>query len=430
MNSRLKKYKEKTRGMITDVAWNFAAKIIAMICGFAVDILIARILGVDNYAEWGFFYTIATIMFYLTWFGISASAKVYVSKQTSILDRNTCISAGLVLRMIVSLIFMVLIFCSSNLFASMLGYPNKYPNLLKLFKCASFLIFFNSYAEFFKEVNRGMQKYKNVFFITFFEFGCNFLFGSIGAYIFGNVMGIAYGYIVSGGIVYFLGFYLLGKSEFCNEFRNNKFPAFLKKISSYAIPLAIISIGGMILMEMDTFMLGVISTKQDVANYSIAKQLCSKAVHVNNALATGTLTSFSLIDSKNLKEQKDRLKKVNGLNIFISCFVSLFFIVAGAFTIQVLYGSEYEYAGNIIRWLVPYYFLYSISSFLSLFLDFQGKAGLRSICYCSVLAINMLLNWFLIPKFGAIGASVASGISLMPYTLTVIILTVRCFNSD
>lgn len=51
-------------------------------------------------------------------------------------------------------------------------------------------------------------------------------------------------------------------------------------------------LGGLVLVEMDTFMLGLFCPKQQVSVYSIAKQLISKATNVNMAVWTGTITSW------------------------------------------------------------------------------------------------------------------------------------------
>lgn len=411
--------------LVKNVSWTFMAKIAAMLFAFTLDILLARILGVDDYAEWTFFYTMVTMMFYLTWFGINSSVKVLVSKQTTDLDTSVCIRAGLILRTLVSLIFSIVILTCSKQIAFIFGYPEKYPNLLFLCRCAGAMVFLNSFAEFFKELSIGLQKYKNLFWVTLNEFGWNFLLGALGACLFKNVIGVACGYLISGIVILIVGFSGIEKTQYDRKTTGIKCRKLLREIFRYALPLAVTGIGGMILTEMDTFMLGIISTKQQVSIYFIAKQLCSKAAHINYALATGTLTSLSVINAANRAAKKAELKRISKVNLLITGLVSAAFIIAGPFAINLLYGNAYEGAGTIVAWLVPYYILYSISTFFSMFLDFQGRAGVRSICYCLVLVINFILNWLLIPKYGAVGASIATGMSLLPYTLIVVIITVQ-----
>ena len=87
--------------------------------------------------------------------------------------------------------------------------------------------------------------------------------------------------------------------------------------------------------------------------------------------------------------------------------------------VSVFYGIEYKMAGVVMRFLIPYYALYSISNFYGSFLDFRQQAKFRSICFISVIVINLTLNYLLIPIYGAEGAAIATDISLIPYTLAV-----------
>lgn len=410
---------------LKNVSWTFMAKIVAMLFAVMLDILLARLLGIEAYAEWTFFYTTVSIMFYLAWFGINQSVKVFVSKQTTIQDRNVCICSGLILRTIVSLIFATIIIVYSEKIAVIFGYPEKYSHLLFLYKFAGALVICSCFTEFFKELCIGLQKYKSLFGITLTEFGTNFIFGLAGAYLLKNVIGVALGYLISGIILLIVGFSQLNSVQYRSKDMKSNFHKMMGKIFKYALPLAVTGISGMILTEMDIFMLGIISTKQQVSIYSIAKQLCSKAAHLNYALATGTLTSFAVINTANRENKKTELKRLSNLNLLITGIVVIAFVVTGPFLIRILYGDDYRFAGNVVIWLMPYYILYSISTFFSIFLDFQGKASVRSICYSSVLVINFILNWILIPKYGAVGACIATGVSLVPYVLTVVFITVR-----
>lgn len=422
--------KLKGSSLIKNISWTFSAKLIAMLFFMAGDIFIARLLGVDDYAEWTFFYAIATMLFYLTWFGINASAKVFVSKQDRREGRQAYIKAGLVLRMAISSAFCILVFAMAGTIAARLGYPGKYPNLKSLLQCGSIIVFMNSFAEFYKEIGIGLQRYRTVFLVTLTEFGLNFALGFTGAYMTKTAAGVAFGYALSGTVVLVFGMFLL-KNELCRGEMRLQFSECLghvREIFRYALPLAVINIAGMILVEMDTFMLGALSMKSEVATYSIAKQLCAKASHINYALATGSLTSFSIINEGNFTEKKKKFWKICGINASITLVVGLALFIVGPLVIKILYGAEYRYSGNILRWLVPYYVLYGISNYYSLFLDFQKKARARSICYCSAMAINLLLNWVLIPRYGAVGASVATSLSLVPYTFFVIIVTIRFFR--
>ena len=107
--------------------------------------------------------------------------------------------------------------------------------------------------------------------------------------------------------------------------------------------------------------------------------------------------------------------------MIIAVLIALALYLFGNLLINILYGSSYPSAGGIIKILTVYYILYSVSTFYSVFLDFRNKAGIRSVFYVSVIVLNLLFNYLWIPKYGAAGAAAATNISLLPYTIMVIV---------
>ena len=67
--------------LFSNILWSFAAKIFAMLFYFIADVFYARFLGVDKYAEWVFFFSIANMAFCIGWFGINISSKVHITKS-------------------------------------------------------------------------------------------------------------------------------------------------------------------------------------------------------------------------------------------------------------------------------------------------------------------------------------------------------------
>lgn len=417
--------------ILTNTLYTLGGKITAMLLYMALDIVCARILNLDDYAEWVFFYVILTMMCYIGWCGINTSAKVFVSKESDGNGVTKTIQASFLLRLIVSIGISMIIMSIAFPLSKRLGYPSKYPDLYCLCIFAGALVFLNSYSEFFKELFMGLGDFKRLYFFTVLEFFGYFAFSVVFLIFLKDVKAIALGYACSGIVVLAVGIVSLKRITGAGILlrKINGYQAVIRKILRYALPIAVSSIGGMILVEMDTFMLGILSTKPQVANYGIAKNLCTKAVHVNYALTVGSMTSFSVLTVENIKEKYSKFKRIGKMNSLISVVIAGAFLLLGNIVIIFLYGGEYGEAGKILKYLVPYYMMYAISNFFATFLDFQGKAKTRSICYCSVVVLNLILNLLLIPKFGAVGAAMATSLSLMPYTALVIVITGRVIRS-
>lgn len=417
--------------ILKSTLYTLSGKIAAMMFYMAFDIACARILSPEDYAEWVFFFAVLTMMFYIGWCGINTSAKVFISKESTQEGISKKIKASFLLRLLASILIGMLLTILAHPLARWLGYPDKYPDLYCLCIFAGLLVFFNSYSEFFKEVFMGLGEFKRLCLITILEFAGYFFFSFIFLIILKKVEAAAFGYLCSGIGVFLFGSICLKQISATGLLprKTDDFCFDMNKIFRYAIPIAISSIGGMVLVEMDTFMLGILSTKSQVANYGIAKNLCAKATHINYALTVGSMTSFSVLTIGNIKEKRSRFMKTSNMNILISVVIAGMFLLLGTFMIKVLYGFEYQEAGKILKYLVPYYVMYGISSFFATFLDFQGKAKTRSICYCTVVGLNLGLNLLLIPQLGAVGAAIATSLSLVPYTILVVVITGKVIKS-
>lgn len=401
--------------LLTNIVWSFAAKIFAMVFYFWGDVFYARYLGIDNYAEWVFFFSIANMAFCIGWFGINISSKVHIAKSD---EREKCFGAAIVIRGCISSVVLIVILLLAPMIAGKIGYPHPYKNLKLLMSFMGGMVFFNSFTEFFKSFYIGIQEYKKLCAVTFMEYFSYCFFSILFLLLYQNPISIALGYCVA-GVILLMGNMLLifrkyNKNLIKEGIRNSSLQV---KILKYAFPLVLTSLGGLVLMEMDTFMLGLFCSKEEVSVYSIAKQLVSKATNVNMAIWTGTVASLAMITKENFSEKKSKFQKVNGLNNLVAVLICTFFLVFGNTAIHIVYGAEYADAGKILRLLIPYYFLYCSSSLYANFLDFMGHARIRALWFISVIVINFSLNYLLIPLCGATGAAIATITSIIPYTI-------------
>ncbi|MCI8972005.1 MAG: flippase [Lachnospiraceae bacterium] len=401
--------------LISNIMWSFLAKVLAMLFYFIADIFYARFLGIDAYAEWVFFFSVANIFFRIGWFGINISSKVHITKSS---ERERCFGAALCVRLGISSVLFLFIMVFSPLIAERIGYPEPYLNLRTLMYIMGGMVFLNSFTEFFKHFYIGIEEHKNLCMVTFVEY-FSYCFFTIGLlFINNNSISIAAGYCIAGGVVLVYNIRkVLQKYDWKRVCQGIKDIRLVQAILKYAIPLVLTSLGSLVLLEMDTFMLGLFGTKEQVSVYSIAKQLVSKATNVNMAIWTGTVASLAMITKDNFEEKRTKFSKVNRLNNAVSIFVCICFFLFGRISIQFVYGSEYMEAGNVLLLLIPYYFLYCMSSLYANFLDFMGHAKTRALWFSTVIGINLTFNYLLIPKYGAIGAAVATTVSLIPYAV-------------
>jgi O-antigen/teichoic acid export membrane protein len=85
--------------------------------------------------------------------------------------------------------------------------------------------------------------------------------------------------------------------------------------------------------------------------------------------------------------------------------------IAAPFLIGLVYGSSFEDAATLLRWLLPGIVALSAARPLSTLLLRDGRPGLLSVLGFASLAVNVGLNVVLIGSIGAVGASIASSVA-------------------
>ena len=170
--------------------------------------------------------------------------------------------------------------------------------------------------------------------------------------------------------------------------------------------------------KIDQIMLGsLLENKSQLGFYSVAVKLAEIFDFLPIIVASSILPKLS-----QLKEQgKDYMRK---MQIYFDVMLFLWLIVAlpvsllSSFIVTRLYGEFYAPAGNILSVYVWGQFSSNLGIARTTFLTIENK--LHYSLYLSLLGVllNIVLNCFLIPKFQAMGATIAT---IITYFVVVII---------
>ena len=419
-------------GISSNTVYGFAAKGVAMVFFFAMDITLARLLPVSGYGEWSYFFSIISICFWFCWMGINSSTCVHVAieaeKKENLL---TCIKSSISLRIIVSTAFAVVFYFASPLLLSFLDHTDNYPNLNLLLRFGAVLLLLNSISELLKNLWIGLQKQKYLFWQTQVEYGFLFIVVVGLVLIYRSSVFVIVSYIVSLSsslVVAFLILYYFIKKNNISSSRNNS-QGYWKRILKFAMPLWLAGLAHVILMEIGTVMIGYLSSSEEVAIFNVAKKLSDKALHLNLAYMHSIMPAFAVLSYENIKEKSGYFKKALKMNALLVLIASIILSVGGTLLIPLLYGYQYSDSVLILYLLIPQYICQAFISFLMLFTGYQKKMMVRNIAYLLAIAVCFVLNYLLIPSYGAMGAAVAMSISAIPLLATLIIVSYRLIIS-
>ena len=129
----------------------------------------------------------------------------------------------------------------------------------------------------------------------------------------------------------------------------------------------------------------------------------------------------SIFQNKNENQQKfeESLSNLYSIIIYFSLIQSLAIAVFAPLVVRILYGAQYEASVNVLRLVVWYTTFSHMGIVRNIWILTEGKQKKLWIINLSGAMLNVVINYLLIPHFGAMGAAFAS---LMTQIFTNVIL--------
>lgn len=400
----------KKNKLLKETSWSFTAKGTAFLLYFLLNVYLARTLGVEGFGTWSFFLSILTIIILISYFGINASTKKFVAQYNKTNELNNVLKSSLKLRLIFSLIFTIILILVHKPLAILTGRPEFAP----LFLLSAPLIILAGLVEFLKNIFMGLHRIIYNFIVNLLEHGLKLVLVITFLKVSLDLSNIVNSFTIACLVTSVIGFYIL-HAKFYRENKTHVENDFVETIFRYSIPLFFITIGFLIATEIDTVMLGLLSTNTEVGTYAIAKQIIVKLPHISLAMVMGTMPVFAKLNGHNKKKLKKLFYKLLRTNALIFAPISLGIVFLSRYFVPLIFGVEYNSSVLPLQILTIYLVSFSFSIFLSTFLDYQGLAKKRAFNLSVSMVLNIILNLILIPEYGAVGAAMATSVSYLPY---------------
>lgn len=190
------------------------------------------------------------------------------------------------------------------------------------------------------------------------------------------------------------------------------------KIFKDSIPLAPISYSAFLMLWIDTLMVGWFLQNEDVALYSAAARLSFISLFFLGALDATIYPRLLSV----FHHQKEKLPsffwQATGLVIVILLAVTLFMLLFSDWLLLV-YNSQYIDARSTLILLLFAQFFRATSLTFSFMFIIQEKVRYLNITLALSLAIDLLSNSLLIPRYGIEGAAIATLITNLFFSVTI-----------
>lgn len=186
----------------------------------------------------------------------------------------------------------------------------------------------------------------------------------------------------------------------------------IENLTREAFPLMISGAVILLYMKIDQVMLGYLSSESEVAYYVAATRLSEAWYFVGLTVISVYFPKILLAKRNHSFEIYQSQIGILGRFLFWSAVVFALFVLAVSDSlIYFLYGEKYEQSVKVLCvsiFSVPFVYLGALSSRYSI--DVGDKIILLKRSFLS-LAVNVLLNFALVPSYGAFGAAISSFVS-------------------
>jgi len=383
--------------ILRNTVWLSVAEVINKGLVFLVTVLIARSLGVEAYGIFGFVFAFITLLGIVADFGMSTAVIRDVAHHPE--STETRIQAGLSVKVILSLAAAGLAIALVQL----LGKPLAVERLVYL---ASLFLVVNALTAYLHAVFRAREQMKYEAISRIVQYAVLLIATVIGIVWQVGLTGFVMAYVISavGGLLT-AGWFVVNR--FMPVRLVYDWPMW-KTIIRQSAPLAVTAAFFSIYYNIDQVMLSVMRTDVEVGLYNAAYKLVTLMLGINVMLLN---PGFPVI-ARLIKQPGDELRRLINRYTRLMAMIAIPVAVGGLLLARpimaLLFGPDYAdgaRALQILLWSVVFLFMSAVFSRI-LIAAYKQQVHLWSVVSGSV--INVAINFFLIPRFGLVGAAAAT----------------------
>jgi O-antigen/teichoic acid export membrane protein len=385
---------ENIRKYLFNTSWLFAERILRLCVGLFVGIWIARMLGPEQYGLLSYAQSLVALFSAISTLGLDSFVIRELVKDE---DKNDLLlGTAFVLKFFGGLLVLGLLFIAVNLTGD-----DAYTQLL-IFIIASSTIFqsFGVIDFYFQAKVQSKFAVYASFIVLLINTPIKILLLIYEASLEAFAVAFTLEYIITAiGLVFFYH----QQKESIRKWKFNG--ALAKSLLKDSWPLILSSLSISIGMRIDQVMLKTLIDQTSVGFYAVGVKLAEVFTFIPMIVCQSIFPKIIEMDF-----QKERLKLIKLIRIifFTLAFFAVGVNVLSAFAISISYGEEYirsEIVLDILIWSIPVTFLNIITTKILIKLNRRIPILARQL---TLAAVNILLNIILIPKYGIVGAALAT----------------------
>ena len=383
--------------IIKNTFWLFSGEALGRLIKLGLIVYAARELGAEGWGIFAYALSIASLLMIFSDIGIESLVAREISQKKD--DHKMFISAAFLLKSIILTISIALVIFVSP-------YISNITEARELFFTIAVIFFFDVIRNMGFAINRVMEKMEREMMIKVIM---NFVILGLGIVLISMdpsplSLAIAYATGSATGALLILSFVQKNIVEFITKTNTEA----VKLVLKTALPFAVIALVGSIMANTDIFMLGIWKAPEDIGLYAAAQRFFQFIIIIPSTIASASFPLMARLANKDNEKFKIVLEKTLEVFIVISVPIASGGLILANQIIPLVFGQTYLGAISVFQVLM----IMLLASFPlillinSIFVYNQQKKLVVANIFGVV--VNVILNFFLIPKFGITGAAVAT----------------------
>ena len=384
---------------------------VRIVAGFCFNTLLGR-LGAGAYGLYALGRSVVSVVQPLSSLGLNRGTvrlgSVYRGEGNSACVKGVILSS-LGISLVSAIIFSAVLFNLAGIIAERLFDKPDLTYLLQIFALIlPFYIFIGiatAVAQSFRRIDYEQTVTVCQVLLNLSLVGLAFL---LGYRLAGAMCGLLIAAVLGSGIA----FYFLWKTfpEIVSELR----PAFeIRRLLSISLPVAFVAVAYVLLNYVDRLMLGYFREATDVGIYNAAAFFAAQMPLFLNAILPIFSPIVADLHNKDRYPEIERLYKTVTRWILIATLPLFLLFLFFPTHIMGIFGAEYE-VGSVALTILSVAFLIGAGTGpCGQILHMTGKQNIDVFNNVALIIVNVLLNLWLIPPYGLLGAAVATAIGLV-----------------
>lgn len=395
----------------------FITALVSKLFNFILRVVIARQLGPAEYGLLSLGLAVFSIATIISLFGLDQSMERNINYYKKDEEKRGVIISGIKISFIIGIIVSILIFLFSELIATKVYHNIRLTEILQVFAIA---IPIWSISEVILSSLKGLKK------IEYYSYLKNItdpllkvITTAILVYLGYKILAVTIGFLVTYVITLILSLLILNNKVLDLLGRRSELT---KEIFSYSWPLLFAGIAALFVLWTDTLMIGYFLDEVKVGIYNAASPIAG-LISIVGASTLGMYIPVitSHFTENATKKMKDTYVTITRWIFLISFPMLNILLLESKNILLVLFGAQYLEANLVLIIIGSTFFINGLLGPGRLILTSIGKTKYQMVNNIISLIANILLNIYLIPKYGITGAAIATGLSLIIRVLLTII---------